>query len=147
MSHVLITGAARGIGLELCRLYAKRGDTVLAVCRGVSPELASLGVTVLEGVELTHQSDVINLAAALRGRSIDLAILNAGVLSVESFGDLEKEVSVFLVHPGYVQTDMTGGRGDSTPAESAERIARLLDRLGPSDSGTFWHANGTPLPW
>ncbi len=222
MSNVLITGSARGIGLELCRLYARRGAKVWAVCRGVSAELAGLGVTVLDGVELTQPNDLAKLAATLKGHSFELAILNAGILNADSLENLDTEadhirkqfevnalaplllaetllpclkpgsklamttsrmgsmadnasggyygyrmskaalnmagvslavdlkprgISVFLVHPGYVQTDMTGGRGDSTPAQSAERIGQLLDRLGPSDSGTFWHANGTPLPW
>ena len=33
MANVLITGANRGIGLELTRLYAEDGDTVFAFCR------------------------------------------------------------------------------------------------------------------
>ncbi|HWE63233.1 MAG TPA: SDR family NAD(P)-dependent oxidoreductase, partial [Chloroflexota bacterium] len=35
MQRVLITGAGRGIGLELARLYAGRGDRVLAGCRNL----------------------------------------------------------------------------------------------------------------
>lgn len=38
LSTVLITGANRGIGLELTRCYAARGDNVIACCR--SPEHA-----------------------------------------------------------------------------------------------------------
>ena len=38
MSTVLITGANRGIGLELTRCYIARGDTVIACCH--SPEKA-----------------------------------------------------------------------------------------------------------
>lgn len=56
-------------------------------------------------------------------------------------------VSVFLLHPGYVVTDMTGGRGEVVPAQSAAGLIERLDSLGPGQSGTFWHANGTPLPW
>ena len=33
MATVLITGANRGIGLELTRIYAARGDRVIASCR------------------------------------------------------------------------------------------------------------------
>lgn len=38
MERVLITGASRGIGLAFARLYAQRGDRVLACCR--NPETA-----------------------------------------------------------------------------------------------------------
>ena len=33
MATVVITGANRGIGLELARLYAARGDTVIGAVR------------------------------------------------------------------------------------------------------------------
>ena len=33
MANVLITGSNRGIGLELAKQYAERGDHVLAACR------------------------------------------------------------------------------------------------------------------
>jgi NAD(P)-dependent dehydrogenase (short-subunit alcohol dehydrogenase family) len=51
MATVLMTGANRGIGLALARLYQARGDAVVAVCREVSDELAALGVDVLAGVD------------------------------------------------------------------------------------------------
>jgi len=56
-------------------------------------------------------------------------------------------VSVYLLHPGYVATDMVGGHGDISPEVSAQRMVELVDRLGAKDSGTFWHSNGSPLPW
>lgn len=56
-------------------------------------------------------------------------------------------VSVFLLHPGFVATDMVGGRGDITPAQSAAQLVARLDELGLDQTGTFWHANGSALPW
>jgi NAD(P)-dependent dehydrogenase (short-subunit alcohol dehydrogenase family) len=56
-------------------------------------------------------------------------------------------IAVFLLHPGYVATDMVGGSGDVTPAQAAMQLIERLDTLGMADTGTFWHANGTPLPW
>lgn len=56
-------------------------------------------------------------------------------------------VSVFLVHPGYVATDMVGRSGDITPEVAAQRMVALLDKLGPQDSGSFRHSNGSELPW
>jgi len=56
-------------------------------------------------------------------------------------------IAVFLLHPGYVATDMVGGTGDVSPAESAAQLIARLDGLSLRETGTFWHANGSALPW
>ena len=56
-------------------------------------------------------------------------------------------VSVFLLHPGYVATDMVGRSGDITPDVAAQRLVGLLDKLGLEQSGSFHHSNGSVLPW
>jgi NAD(P)-dependent dehydrogenase (short-subunit alcohol dehydrogenase family) len=56
-------------------------------------------------------------------------------------------VAVFLMHPGYVSTDMVGGQGDISPAQAAERLVAKVDALTLDDTGTFWHSNGSALPW
>jgi NAD(P)-dependent dehydrogenase (short-subunit alcohol dehydrogenase family) len=56
-------------------------------------------------------------------------------------------VSVFLLHPGYVATDMVGGSGDISPEVAAQRLLGLLDKLGLEQSGSFHHSNGSELPW
>lgn len=56
-------------------------------------------------------------------------------------------VAVALLHPGWVQTDMTGGRGHLSAAESASGLIDRMDALSLETSGGFWHANGERLPW
>ena len=56
-------------------------------------------------------------------------------------------VSVVLLHPGYVATDMVGGSGDVTPEQAATQLIARIDALTPAQTGTFQHANGTALPW
>jgi len=56
-------------------------------------------------------------------------------------------IAVLLLHPGFVRTEMTGGRGHIGPDESARGLIARLDELGLDDTGTFWHADGTQLPW
>ena len=56
-------------------------------------------------------------------------------------------VSVFLLHPGYVATDMVGRSGDIAPEVAAQRLVELVDRLGREQSGSFHHSNGSELPW
>ena len=56
-------------------------------------------------------------------------------------------VAVALLHPGWVRTDMTGGKGLIDTAESAAGMIAVLDRLSSDNSGQFWHTNGEILPW
>jgi NAD(P)-dependent dehydrogenase (short-subunit alcohol dehydrogenase family) len=56
-------------------------------------------------------------------------------------------IAVFLLHPGYVATDMVGGTGDVSPEQAAGQLIERLDSLELEQTGTFWHANGSELPW
>ncbi|WP_222565837.1 SDR family oxidoreductase [Novilysobacter antarcticus] len=56
-------------------------------------------------------------------------------------------VAVFLLHPGFVATDMVGGNGEVSPEHAAAQLVERLDSLSLAQTGTFWHANGTELPW
>jgi NAD(P)-dependent dehydrogenase (short-subunit alcohol dehydrogenase family) len=91
MSLYVVTGAGRGIGLELCRQLRGRGETVVAACRRAGSELASLGCEVVDGVEVTDDASVACLVSALAGRRVDVLVNNAGILSRESLDDLDFE--------------------------------------------------------
>jgi NAD(P)-dependent dehydrogenase (short-subunit alcohol dehydrogenase family) len=56
-------------------------------------------------------------------------------------------IAVYLLHPGYVATDMVGRSGDITPEVAAQRMVELVDKLDMDESGSFHHSNGSPLPW
>jgi NAD(P)-dependent dehydrogenase (short-subunit alcohol dehydrogenase family) len=219
MTTVLITGANRGIGLEMASQYEARGDEVIAVCRHSSPELQSMGVEVFDGVDVTSGESLGGLTDALRGRRIDRLVNNAGILERDALDDLDFEamerqfrvnalgplrvtaalrpllgegssvfiitsrmgsvedntsggyygyrmskaavniagkslsidlkdagIAVFLLHPGYVATDMTGRQG--IPAEQAAAgLIERMDTLQLEQTGTFWHQEGYALPW
>ena len=51
------------------------------------------------------------------------------------------------MNPGWVKTDMGGPGGNLTPEESARRMRVVFDKLGPKDSGKFWHHTGKEFPW
>jgi len=89
MARIVVTGANRGIGLELVRQLAARGEEVIAVCRTASPELEALGVEVQDEIDVTDDEAVRRLVQALDGRSVDVLINDAGILTRESLDDLD----------------------------------------------------------
>jgi NAD(P)-dependent dehydrogenase (short-subunit alcohol dehydrogenase family) len=91
MSNFLVTGANRGIGLEYCRQLQARGNQVIAVCRTPSPELESLGLRVLAGIELTDEADLAALVEHLEGLPLQGAILNAGILESTRLDNLDAD--------------------------------------------------------
>jgi NAD(P)-dependent dehydrogenase (short-subunit alcohol dehydrogenase family) len=108
MSHqsqtVVITGASRGIGLELCRLYQQQGYQVVAAVRQSSPELDALGVEVVTGIDVTQETDVKRLSQRLDGRKIAVLVNNAGLFCYESlaqmdFNTLMQQINVNAVAP------------------------------------------------
>lgn len=86
---VLVTGANRGIGLELCRQLKARGDSVIAVCRAATPELQALGVTIEKDVDVADRAALYALGKRLSGTKIDTLIANAGILRHEDLGSLD----------------------------------------------------------
>jgi NAD(P)-dependent dehydrogenase (short-subunit alcohol dehydrogenase family) len=86
METVLITGANRGIGLELARQYLKKPSRVFATSRTPesAPSLSELkhsypDTLQILPLEVTDDRSVQTLVEALRGETIDVLINNAGV--------------------------------------------------------------------
>lgn len=89
MAAILITGAARGIGLALTRHFAARGDRVIALCRQPSEELSQLeGIRVIDDIDVTADASEQRLQTLLDKLPLDVVIHNAGVMSDESLQDL-----------------------------------------------------------
>ncbi|WP_448554845.1 SDR family oxidoreductase [Thalassotalea montiporae] len=87
-----------------------------------------------------------NTSGGRFGYRMSKAALNIAAVSL-SHDLAEQEIAVGIYHPGYVQTDMVGGRGDISANESASRIIGLVDDLTLATSGQFRHSNGQQLPW
>lgn len=91
MPTVLITGANRGLGLELTRQYLDRGWSVIGASRGSSPELDELSEQPrFEAYRLNLTDDVAlsDFAAAIGERRIDVLLNNAGTMGRHSFAEL-----------------------------------------------------------
>lgn len=86
---VLVTGANRGIGLELCRQLIGRGDRVIASVRSADKgdQLRALGARVVE-MDVSQASSISGLGAQIGESPLDLLINNAGV------GSTSKSLSV-----------------------------------------------------
>ena len=70
MAPVLITGANKGIGLQLTRLYAEAGNKVIACCRNPNDadDLKALGCDIkIKQVVVGDDSSVAALGSGLSG--------------------------------------------------------------------------------
>lgn len=94
MATYLVTGANKGIGLQVCAQLTKRGDDVIAVCRSSSAELRDLGVRIIEGIDVGEAEAVARLKSELGDQRIDVLLNNAGILRGDSFGNLDYEEMV-----------------------------------------------------
>lgn len=135
MNHVLVTGANRGIGLELCRQLQERGDSVIAACRQKSRALEELQVPVVEGVDVRDEKSISRVLEHLGKRKIDWLLNNAGILSVESLDDLDYDAMTrqFLINalgPLKVTTALL-------PAMAVDaKVGIVTSRMGSIDDNT-----------
>lgn len=136
MAYALVTGANRGIGLELTKQLNARGDDVIAVCRTASPELGKLGVRVEAGIDVGDAASVAELAQRLKGAEIDLLINNAGILRGESldrmnFDSIEEQFEVNALGPLRVTTALL------PTLRKGAKVAIITSRMGSiADNGS-----------
>ena len=87
-----------------------------------------------------------NGSGGLYGYRMSKAALNMAGMSLAR--DLApRGISVAILHPGFIRTDLTGGAGNDDPPVAAKGLLARIDELSPATSGKFLHANGQELPW
>jgi NAD(P)-dependent dehydrogenase (short-subunit alcohol dehydrogenase family) len=84
------------------------------------------------GGSIPYRSSKAAVNMAMRSAAIDLA---------------PRGISCVLVHPGWVRTDMGGPKAPLSPQESVSAMRRLIDKLGPNNSGKFYNYDGREYPW
>lgn len=87
-----------------------------------------------------------NTSGGTYGYRMSKCALNAAGKSF-SLDLKSRGISVVLLHPGYVQTEMVNFGGEISAELSASRLLDRIEELDNSDSGAFWHSNGESLPW
>jgi NAD(P)-dependent dehydrogenase (short-subunit alcohol dehydrogenase family) len=109
-------------------LHAGTGSMVV----NVSSQLGSMQVGATQGRDTSY--------------CVSKAALN--MWSVKAAAALQSDgITVVMLHPGWVSTDMGGPSAQLTPAESASAIAETVAALGPADSGRFINWDGSDHPW
>lgn len=107
MATILVTGANRGIGLELVKQYAEEGGRVIACCREpdeaaqlhqLAEKYSSISI---EMMDVTDHDSIDDLSDQYRNITIDMLINNAGVigphplidnLPLQHFGSIDYDV-------------------------------------------------------
>jgi NAD(P)-dependent dehydrogenase (short-subunit alcohol dehydrogenase family) len=97
MKNVVITGANRGIGLELAKHYRQLNYTVIGICRETSEELDELADMVISDIDVRSEDAIAMVAEVLAstlissdsGQKIDILINNAGVFLNETLAEMD----------------------------------------------------------
>ena len=149
--NTLITGASRGIGLELCHQALQSGHRVLAVARKAShseglkklhrdfPELQ------IVDADLTQPKDLQRLLPQLKTwGSLDLLINNAGILKGEGAGiqgvspeDLKECFEVNVVAP-IEMTKLCLPYLEKSKAPRVANLTSLMGSLSDNKSGGYY---------
>jgi NAD(P)-dependent dehydrogenase (short-subunit alcohol dehydrogenase family) len=143
VSTILITGAGRGLGLELARQYAGDGWRVIGTVRSADAKLPP-GVD-RHVADITDWRAVGALAKALGGRPIDVLFCNAGItgkrgMALGSF-DYESWQEVFRVNV-LGAAAVAEALIDNVLASERKIIAMMTSRLG-----SITEASGVTLPY
>lgn len=133
MATYLVTGCNRGIGLELCRQLANRGEDVIGVCRKTNEDLSVLDIRVIENIDVADGNAVAQLAADLEGRSLDVLINNAGILRGDTletvdYDEMQEQFRVNTLGPLRVTKALLGNlHNNSKVAIVSSRVGSIED--------------------
>lgn len=119
--RILITGANRGLGLELTKRCVADGAQVITVCRSASEELKALGVVEITGVDVCDDAACAGLPERIKEAGVtgfDYVINNAGyfpgsaegeTLTAMDFAEQLKQIDVCAVGVLRVSTACVNG--------------------------------------
>jgi NAD(P)-dependent dehydrogenase (short-subunit alcohol dehydrogenase family) len=128
----------------LARQFIVNAVAPLMITQALRKNLSSGSKVIFITTRMSSASD--NTSGGYYGYRMSKSALNLAGVSLAQ--DLKPDnISVLMLHPGFVQTDLVGNKGDISAAESAKNLIKRIDQLNIEHSGEFWHANGEQLPW
>lgn len=145
MPTLLITGANRGIGLELCKQYLNEGWDVHACCR--KPKKAkdlnkltdSNDKLIIHELEVTKEKQMSALKKSFKDKPIDILINNAGIyaLGASQFGKTDEKVwedavAVNLIAPMKMMEHFV----ENVSISDKKIIASMSSKMGSMDDNT-----------
>ncbi|HKU45550.1 MAG TPA: SDR family oxidoreductase [Burkholderiales bacterium] len=146
MNTILITGAGRGLGLELAAQYAKDGWKVIGTVRDDAGKMR-----LAEAGGEAHTLDVANFEAArelarrLKGRPLDILFCNAGVIGNRGmalgsfdYASWEQVMRVNVLGAAAVAEALV----ENVAASEKKVIAMMSSRLG-----SITESSGATLPY
>ncbi|MGI8705047.1 MAG: SDR family oxidoreductase [Sphingomicrobium sp.] len=110
----------------LPQVTASRGKLI-----GISTRMGSIEDNTSGGF-IAYRSSKAALNAAWRSLALD--VRSRGVVAA-------------VFHPGWVQTRMGGASAPLEPKESVAGMRRVIESLGPEQSGRFFSYDGSEIPW
>ncbi len=146
MSTILITGAGRGLGLELARQYAASGWKVIGTVRDAAgaSRLKQIGAEAFT-VDITDFTKVKAAAEKLKGVAIDVLFCNAGIIGKRGNGfgqfdyaDWEEIFRVNVIGAAAVIEALA----ENVAASERKVIAVMSSRLG-----SIAEAGGVTVPY
>ena len=221
MATVIITGANRGLGLEMAKQYSANGWNVIGTAREPekAQELNALDKVTVMQLDIADDRSTQNFAEQLGNQPVDLFINNAGIygpsdcdrkgwldlFNINVVGPVElatalksnvaksegkkmvvlssqvgsiaendsgnmmyyrtskaavnqawnslaqqwkdEGLTLAMMHPGWVQTDMGGENADLTPEESVDGMRSVIDGITHDQNGKFYDYSGREIPW
>lgn len=146
MKSILVTGAGRGLGLELARQYAADGWSVIGTVRDAAAgaPLEKLGVRV-EIADVGDFTQVKDLGKRLSGIPLDILFCNAGIIGKRGsapgsfdFASWEEVLRVNVLGAAAVAEALTA----NVAASERRIIAMMSSRLG-----SISESSGMTLPY
>jgi NAD(P)-dependent dehydrogenase (short-subunit alcohol dehydrogenase family) len=135
MPTVLITGANRGIGLELARQYAGENWSVIATCRDPAgaKDLGGIkGDIRIEALDVADDGQIKALAKVLSGTAIDVLLNNAGILpGYEGFGQTDTQTWLKTLHVNVIgPLHIAEAFADHVAQSQQKKIASITSGMG-----------------
>jgi NAD(P)-dependent dehydrogenase (short-subunit alcohol dehydrogenase family) len=99
---------------------------------------------------VTISSDLGSLSGNASGGNLGYRVSKAAVNMVMRTLAVElkpRNISCVLLTPGWVRTDMGGSNAPLSPTQSVTGMCRVIERLGPRDTGRWLDHSGQECNW